>query len=69
MIETAVDMRRLDVDEGGRADRFGKARKQAHGESCALPMRAAQKFAIERREVESHWRPTLSAGGEQGQCA
>ena len=56
MIETAVDMRRLDVDEGARVDRFGEAHKEPHGEGRAAAMHAAQEFAIERGEIESHWR-------------
>ena len=56
VIETAVDMRRLDVDERARIDGFGEAHKEAHGEGCASAMRAADEFAIERGEVESHWR-------------
>ena len=54
VIETAVDMRRLDVEKGARADRFGEALKEAHGEGRPLPMPAAQEFAIERGEVGSH---------------
>ena len=69
VIEAAVDMRALDVEEGGRAHRFGEALKEAHGEGAALPMRAVEKFAIERGEVESHSRPRLPAAGRGGQCA
>ncbi len=69
VIETAVDMRRLDVEEGGRVDRFGEALKEAHGEGGALPMRAVQEFAIERGEVGSHSRARLPAAGRGGQCA
>ena len=54
MIKTAVDMRRLDVDEGARVDRFGEAHKEPHGEGRARAVNAAQEFAIEWGEVESH---------------
>jgi len=47
MIETAIDMRRLDVDEGARVDRFGKAHKKPHGEGRAAAMLAVHEFAIE----------------------
>ena len=53
-IETAVDMRRLDVDEAARADRLGEAREEPHRESRAAAMRAGHEFAIERGEVERH---------------
>ena len=56
-IETAVDMRRLDIDEAGRANRLGEARKQPHRESRAAAVGAAHEFAVERREVERHGRP------------
>ena len=54
MIKTAVDMRRLDVDEGARVDRFGEADKEPHSEGRAAAMGAAEEFAIEWGEVESH---------------
>ena len=54
MIKTAVDMRGLDVDEGARVDGVGEAHEKAHGEGRAEPMRAAEKFTIERGEVKSH---------------
>jgi hypothetical protein len=60
-------MRRLDVDERARADRFGKALKEPHGEGRALPMRAVQEFAIEKGE--RHSRATLTADEPGGQCA
>ena len=69
VIETAVDMRRLDVDEGARVDRFGEAHKEPHGEGRAAAMRAAQEFAIERGEIDSHWRRRYGAAGGGGQCA
>ena len=56
MIETAVDMRRLDIDEGARVDRFGEAHEEPHREGRAAAVGAAQEFAIERGEVERHWR-------------
>jgi hypothetical protein len=55
-METAIDMRRLDVDERARIDGFGEAHKEAHGEGCASAMRAIHEFAIKGGEVESHWR-------------
>ena len=54
MIKTAVDMRRLDVDEGARVDGVGETHEKTHGEGRAGPMRAAEEFTIERGEVESH---------------
>ncbi len=54
MIEAAIDMRRLDVDEGTRVDRFREAHEQPHGEGCARAMDAAQEFAIERGKVKGH---------------
>ena len=56
MIKTAVDMRRLDVDEGARVDRLREAYKEPHGEGRARPVNAGQEFVIERGEVQSHWR-------------
>jgi hypothetical protein len=56
MIKTTVDMRRLDVDEGVRVDRFGEAHEEPYGERRAPVVHARQKFAIERGEVQSHWR-------------
>ena len=56
MVETSVNMRRLDVDEGARVDRFGEAHEEPHGERRAPVVHARQKFAIERGEVQSHWR-------------
>ena len=41
MIETAVDMAPLDVEEGARVDRFGEAHKEAHGEGRAAAVNAA----------------------------
>ena len=41
MIETPVDMRRLDVDEGSRVNRFGEAHKEPHGEGRAPAVHAA----------------------------
>ena len=40
MIKTAVDVRRLDVEEGARVDRFGEAHKEPHGEGRASPVYA-----------------------------
>ena len=54
MIDDAVDMAPLDVDEGARADGLGVAVKEPHGEGRPAPMRAAEEFAIERGEVERH---------------
>ena len=50
-IETAVDMRRLDIDEAGRADRLGEARDEPHRERRAAAVGAAHKFAISWGEV------------------
>jgi hypothetical protein len=47
MIETAVDMRRLDVDERARAGRLREAHEEPHGERRSGAMHAADKFAIE----------------------
>ena len=55
MVETPVDMRRLDVDEGARINGFGEAHKEPHGKGCARPVNAAQEFVVERGEVQSHW--------------
>jgi hypothetical protein len=44
----------LDVDEGACADRVGVADEQPHGEGRAVPMRAADEFAIEGGKVERH---------------
>ena len=41
MVETPVDMRRLDVDEGSRVNRFGEAHKEPHGEGRAPAVHAA----------------------------
>ena len=56
-IETAVDVRRLDVDEAGRAHRLGEAREEPHRERRAPAMAAVKEFEIERGEVERHGRP------------
>ena len=53
-IETAVDMRRLDIDETGRADRLGEARDEPHRKRRAAAVRAGHEFAIERGEVGRH---------------
>ena len=55
-IETAVDMRRLDIDEAERADRLGETREEPHRERRAAAMGAAEEFVIERGEVERHRR-------------
>jgi hypothetical protein len=47
-------MRRLDVDEGAGVDRFGESDKEPHCEGRARPVHAAEEFAIEWGEVESH---------------
>jgi hypothetical protein len=49
-------MRRPDVDERARTDRFGEAHEETHGESRAGAVLAGQEFAIERGKIESHWR-------------
>ena len=54
VVETSVDVRRLDVEEGARADRFSEAHKQPHGEHRACAVYAGKKFTIERGEVDSH---------------
>ena len=59
MIKTAVDMRRLDVDEGARIDGVGETHEKTHGEGRARAMRAAEEFTIERGEVKSHSWATL----------
>jgi hypothetical protein len=68
MIEAAVDMRRLDVDERARVDRFREAHEEPHGERRSRAMHAADKFAIVWGEVESHrrgrYRPAVGAVNE-----
>jgi hypothetical protein len=54
MVETSVDMRRLDVEEGAGVDRFGESDEEPHGESRAPAVLAGQEFAIEGRKVEGH---------------
>ena len=56
VVETAVNMRRLDVEEGARVNRFGEPREEPHGEGRARPVHAGQEFVVERGEVQSHWR-------------
>ena len=64
VIEAPVDMAPLDIEESARVDRFGEAHKKPHGEGRAAAVRAGQKFAIERGEVESH--PGDAIGGRAG---
>ena len=67
-IKASVDMRRLDGDEPARVDRLGEAHEEAHGESGAGAMVAAEKFAIERGKFERHW-ARRSGGRLEGQRA
>ena len=53
-IETAVDMRRLDVEKTLCGDRLGEADDEPHGERRAAAVRAVQKLAIEVDEFQSH---------------
>src|SRR4029077_416133 len=55
-IKTAVNVPRLDVEEGARGHRFGEAHKEPHDKGCARPVNAGQEFVVERGEVQSHWR-------------
>ena len=65
-VEASVDMRRLDGDQAPRVDRLGEADDEAHGEGGAGAMVAAEKFAIERGEFESHRAKDLAACGLKG---
>jgi hypothetical protein len=56
MVETPVDMRRLDVDEGARVDRLRQAYKEKRGEGRARAVHAAPELVVERGEAQSSWR-------------
>jgi hypothetical protein len=53
-IETAVDMRLLDGDEGARIDRLGEADQEPHGESRRPAVDAVGEFAVEVGQFEGH---------------
>ena len=60
-IETAVDMRLLDRDEGARIDRFGKADQKPHRECRRAAMHAAGKLPVKVGKFEGHPRQASGA--------
>src|SRR5271156_4402986 len=60
-IETAVDMRLLDRDEGARIDSFGKAHQEPHRERRRAAMHAAGKLPVKVGKFEGHLRQASGA--------